>query len=223
MKYCHHLLRPFGAGCRLAPQAGYTRVMINGIRTMCAANSFDGALPTHDTLVAELVYNPMWNRIQLLSNVCWVNPMVAISKSHSSIVVSFLDVDGSLLKAIVKQPPFMFGDRTMAKPYVSMPLLRTYTHCHSLRHNVEHCAKKSHITICVYRGGHHKSKDHAVACIHKSKYEIAGICNCAPSCLNCCYEQKPCAGHYANDVNCPLRKKFRMETHRSGDTTDEER
>ena len=81
MKYRHHLLRPFGAGCRLAPQTGYTRVMINGIRTMHTADRFDGALPTHTTLVAKLACNPMWNSIQLLGDIRWVNPMVAISKS----------------------------------------------------------------------------------------------------------------------------------------------
>ena len=80
MKYRHHLLRPFGAGCCLAPRTGYTRVMTNRIRTMRTADGFDGALPTHATLVEELACNPMWNGIQLLGDIRWVNPMVAISK-----------------------------------------------------------------------------------------------------------------------------------------------
>ena len=223
MKYCNHLLRPFRAGCQLAPQKGYTRVMINGVCTMQAHDGFDGALPSHLLLKEELTTNAMWQGIQLLGDICWVNLVVALLKSHLSIMVSFLDINGSLLKSIVRQPPYLFGEHTTAKAYVVMPLLCTCSRCHSLRHNVEQCAHKSTVVICIYCGGRHRSEDHAVCCIHKAKHDIAGVCNCAPSCLNCRYEQKPCASHYANDLNCLLCKKFRTPTCHTGDTTDKEK
>ena len=222
IKYCHHLLCPFGTGCHLAPQQGYTHIMINRVCTMHISDSFDGALPNHPLLQDELATNPMWQGIQLLGDICWVNLVIALSKSHSSIIVSFLNVDGSLLKSIIKQPPYLFSEHTSAKAYVAMPLLCSCSCCHSLCHNVEWCTQKSHIIICVYCRGHHRSKDHAVCCIYKAKHATAGVCNCAPSCLNCHYEEKLCAGHYTNDVNCPLCKKFCTPTHRTGDTMDEE-
>src|SRR5579863_10710773 len=61
MKYRHSLTRYFGAGCRLAPQTGYTRVMLNHVRV---ALNEDGCLPDHEVLKAELAANPLWSGVQ---------------------------------------------------------------------------------------------------------------------------------------------------------------
>ena len=213
MKYHHSLTRPFGASCRLAPQKGYSHIMLHRIRTFCTANSFNGTLPTHAVLWDELAANPLWCGVQLLTDIRWVNPANAISKSHSSIVVAYLDVDGSLTKNMLKNPPYMFGERTAAKIYTAMPLLRQCSICHSLRHDADHCACKGAI-ICPICGGRHSVDKHAISCPHKAKHKIAGQCNCALSCLNCRNEgRKPFASHISTDLSCPLQKKFCTETH----------
>ena len=219
MKYRHSLTRPFGAGCRLAPQAGYSRIMLNRVHT---ERRPDGSLVSHAELKDELACNPLWRDVLLLADIRWVVAMNAISKPYSSIVIAFLDEDGSLTKSLLKSPPYMFGECTNAKKYVAMPLLRCCTICHSLCHNSDFCRREKGTIICPVCGGRHSAADHGIACPHRKKHEIAGVCNCAPTCLNCRAARRPCAGHIATDVNCPLHKNFCNPAHRSGDTTDEE-
>jgi len=35
------------------------------------------------------------------------------------------------------------------------------------------------------------------------------FCNCPSSCINCCAARLPAVGHVAQDLSCPLRKKYR--------------
>src|SRR5579863_7600903 len=148
--------------------------------------------------------------------------MAVRSKVHSSIVVAFLNVDGSITKSIIKSPPYMFGERTYAKLYTALPLIRQCSRCDSLCHNIDHCCRPATAIICPFCGGHHKAEQHAVCCPHKAKHEVTRCCNCAPTCINCRYAKRPCASHVTTDLNCPLRKQFHSDTCHTGDSTDEE-
>jgi len=77
------------------------------------------------------------------------------------------------------------------------------------------------VIICAICGGHHASRNHASFCKGRATHTSLD-CNCPLSCTNCVGAKLPGKGHLAHDPLCPLHKKFRRETNRTGASSEEE-
>jgi len=77
------------------------------------------------------------------------------------------------------------------------------------------------VIICAICGGRHATRDHAGFCKGHATH-INLNCNCPLTCTNCVGAKLPGKGHFSRDSSCPLRKKFRRETNRTGASSEEE-
>ena len=209
----------FGPGSTLAPQRGFAKIMLNRVPIV---RNEDGSLPSSSQLQEELGYNVSAANLTLLSTVDWWRPSeIKDDAHHGSIMLAFLDEDGSRMSTFLKSAPWMYGERTRPKKFVSLPLIRQCQCCWSLGHDATRCPRPKDLVLCFICGGQHKSDDHQFKCPRTSKHgELK--CTCPPSCINCRRARLPAAGHLAIDVSCPLQKKYRTPTTRTGDSTDEE-
>ena len=204
----HILCKPFGKGCLLAPQRGYTRVLLNRVPII---RTLSGALPGADTLMQELGYNPVCRNLPTLSPPRWLTAKMKPDAVYGSITFAILDEDGSRLKAILQNPPSLFGEIVRPKKFNSLPAIRQCTRCWRLGHMVGMCPRRKETLVCRLCAGAHDIADHGLKCPNKSSHKRAGLCNCPVSCFNCKAARLPHAGHSVTDLACPLRKKFRPE------------
>jgi len=217
-RYSAVLCSPFGPGASILPQRGYTRVSINFVPI-----TYDdqGNRPSTEILSRELEANPAFHSAVIVSPPKWLRASFTDSQTHSSVIISFLDQDGSRLARVTKNPIFMFGAPCEAKLFTSLPLIRQCDRCHRLGHSTGYCRMSPNVIICSICGGRHASRDHAGFCKGRATHSTLD-CNCPPLCINCVAAKLPGKGHLARDTSCPLRKKFRRETNRTGASSEEE-
>ena len=113
--------RVFGPHYSIIPAKGYTRVVLNSVPTMREAAG--DPLPTAAALRAELSKNAGLKDLIMFGDPFWLTARHPNAR-HGSISIAFFDPDGTRLKDIMRNPPFLFGNRT-TKPckYKSCPLI----------------------------------------------------------------------------------------------------
>jgi len=217
-RYSAVLCSPFGPGATILPQRGYTRVSINFVPI-----TYDdqGNRPSSETLSREIEANSAFHGATIVSPPKWLRASFTDSQTHSSVIISFLDLDGSRLARVTKNPIFMFGAPCEAKLFTSLPLIRQCDRCHRLGHSTGYCRMSPNVIICYICGGRHASRDHAGFCKGRASHTNLS-CNCPPSCINCVGAKLHGKGHLAREASCPLRKKYRRETNRTGASSEED-
>jgi len=218
LRFRHVLCSPFGPGASILPQCGYTHISIGFVPIIYDAQ---GNCPTSEALTAELKLNEAFRGLRVVSKPQWLRSSFEAHQSCSSVLISFLDEDGSCLPHITKNPVFMFGAPCIAKVFNSLPLIRQCTQCHKLGHSIKKCNLSANVIICPICGGRYAS------CNHVSKCPTANLhtdlnCHCPIKCINCISAHLPGKGHYTRDLACPLRKKYRHDTNRTGNSSTEE-
>ena len=217
-RYSTVLCSPFGPGSSILPQRGYTRVSINFVPITYDSK---GNRPSSDELSREIEANAAFHGATIVSPPKWLRATFTDSQTHSSVIISFLDPDGSRLSRVTKSPIYMFGAPCEAKLFTSLPLIRQCDRCHRLGHSTEKCRMSHNVLICAICGGRHASKDHAGFCKGRATHSTLD-CNCPLSCINCIAAKLPGKGHLARQTSCPLRNKYRRETNRGGASSEEE-
>ena len=217
-RYSAVLCSPFGPGATILPQRGYTRISINFVPILFDA---DGNRPSSDTLANEINSNATFNGVTCVSPPKWLRATFTDGQTHSSVVLSFLDPDGSHLRRITKNPVFMFGAACEAKLFNSLPIIRQCDRCHRLGHSTERCRLPPTVTICALCGGRHAARNHPAFCKTRSNHTNLD-CNCPVTCTNCIGARLPGKGHMSRDTTCPLRKKYRRDTNQTGASSEEE-
>ena len=217
-RYSAVLCSPFGPGTTILPQRGYTRISINFVPIILDA---DGNRPSSDTLTNEINSNATFNGITCVSPPKWLRATFTDGQTQPSVVLSFLDPDGSILRRITKNPVFMFGTACKAKLFNSLPVIRQCDRCHRLGHSTERCRLPATVTVCALCGGRHATRNHPVFCKTRSNHTSLD-CNCPVSCTNCIGAKLPGKGHMSRDTTCPLRKKYRHNTNQTGTSSDED-
>jgi len=218
LHFRHVLCSPFRPGASILPQRGYTRISIGFVPIIYDAQ---GNRPTSEALTAELELNDAFKGLRVVSKPQWLRSSFEVHQSRSSVLISFLDEDGSRLSRIAKNPVFMFGAPCVAKVFNSLPLIRQCLRCHKLGHLIEKCNLSANIIICPICGGRHMFNVHASKCLTANLHTDLN-CHCPLKCINCVSARLPGKGHLARDLSCPLRKKFRRDTNRTGDSSTEE-
>ena len=209
----------FGNDCTIIPQLGYSRVLLRLV-PLCRAD--DGSLPAPDVLLEEIRRNLLFHDLTMFCPPRWLKADVPETAVHGSVVVTFLDEDGSRTTNIVRSPVFMFGGSARAVKFNALPLLAQCERCWRLGHVSHRCPKPKTLLVCSICGGAHKAVDHQFKCKDVKKHSTLK-CDCPRSCINCLRESPMTAkGHLLTDHLCPLCTKYRAPLTRTGDSTDEE-
>jgi len=198
--------RVFGPHYSIVPSRGYTRVVLNSVPTMC--ETLGAPLPSAAALCTELACNAGLKDLILLGDPYWLTARQP-NAHHGSISVAFLDLDGLHLKDIMRNPPFLFGNRTTRpRKYEARPLITQCTRCWALGHDVARCPRPKDVIVCPICVGAHAKDEHHKKCQAVSKHTEV-YCTCPIVCINCRWARKPSKGHSALSLSCPLRSKFR--------------
>ena len=182
----------------------------------------DGDLAPRETLETELRRNSTFSSLTLFCPPRWLKATAPEEARHLSVIVTFLDEDGSHTRDMLRRPQYMFGGAIRVVKFNSLPLLLQCDRCWRLGHSSCRCPKPKALIMCSICGGAHKAADHQFKCPGIGSHTTLK-CDCPRKCLNC-KREKPAfsEGHLATDACCPLRAKFRTENDRTGDTTDED-
>ena len=209
----------FGSDCTIVPQQGYSRVLLRLV-PLCRSDS--GTLPPPHVLMEEVRRNLLFRDLTFFCPPRWLKADVPETAVHGSVVVTFLDEDGSHTKNIVRSPVFMFGGTARACKFNSLPLLLQCERCWRLGHATRRCPRPKTLLVCSICGGAHPTSEHQFKCKDVKKHSTLK-CDCPRSCINCMRESPGSAkGHLSTDHTCPLRAKYRAPLTRTGDSTDEE-
>ena len=217
-RYSAILCSPFGPGATILPQRSYTRISINFVPIILDS---DGNRPSSDNLANEINANAAFNGVTCVSPPKWLRATFTDGQTHSSVILSFLDPDGSILCRITKSPVFMFGAPCEAKLFNSLPVIRQCDRCHRLGHSTKRCRLPPTITICTLCGGRHTARNHPAFCKTRSNHSNLD-CSCPVTCINCIAAKLPGKNHMSRDTTCPLRKKYRRDTNQTGTSSEEE-
>jgi len=174
-----HVLGPHYS---LVPSRGYTRVVLNSVPTM--RKSLGAPLPSAADLRSELACNIGLKDLILLGDPYWLMARQPNS-CHGSISVAFLDPDGSRLKDIMRNPPFMFGNcTTRPRKYEARPLISQCVRCWALGHDISRCPRPKDTLVCPICAGAHAKDEHHKKCQAVSKHTEV-YCTCPIICINC--------------------------------------
>ena len=212
--------RVLGPHYSIVPSRGYTRVVLNSVPTM--RKTLGAPLPSAAELRNELARNVGLKDLILLGEPYWLTARHPNAR-HGSISVAFLDPDGTRLKDILRNPPFLFSNRTTCpRKYEARPLISQCDRCWMLSHESSRCPRPKDVVVCPICAGAHAKNEHHKKCQAVSKHTEV-YCTCPVVCINCRRARKPAQGHSALSLSCPLRSKFCSPIVRSGDSSDEEK
>ena len=212
--------RVLGPHYSIVPSQGYTCIVLNSVPTM--RETLEAPLPLAMALHAELSCNKGLKDLILLGDPYWLTARHP-NACHGSISIAFLDQDGSHLKDILRNLPFMFGNQT-SKPrkYKACPLILQCDRCWMLGHTSLCCSCPKDTLVCPWCAGAHTKDEHHRKCQAVSKH-MEVYCTCPVVCINCRHARKPAQGHSALSLLCPLRSKFRSPLVCAGDSSDEKK
>lgn len=213
------LLQPFGKGCTIAPQVGYTRALLNLVPVLRTPS---GDIPDNAALLAELSINPVFDGLPIVSPPRWLKANIDRDKIHSSVTFAFIDPDGTRMQVLIRQPLSMFGAVVVAKRFKSQPMIRQCDRCYRLGHTSQRCPRPKTTVVCPICAGTHEVKEHVLKCPGKQTHNTAFECNCTPQCFNCHAAKKPHTGHISTDTTCPLRELYRSGTRRNNNNSNDE-
>ena len=216
---CSIFTRVFRPHYSIVPAKGYTRVVLNSVPTL--QESVGDPLPTAAALRAELSKNAGLKDLIMFGDPFWLTARHP-NACHGSISIAFFDPDGMRFKDIIRNLPFLFGNRT-TKPhkYESRPLISQCDRCWMLGHESQHCPRPKDMVICPLCASQHAKSEHHKKCQAVSKHTEV-FCTCPVTCINCRCAHKPAQGHSALSASCPLRAKFRSPMAQTGDFSDKE-
>ena len=216
---CSIFTRVFGPHYSIVPSKGYTCVVLNSVPTM--REVVGDPLPSAAALRAKLSANSGLKDLIMFGDPFWLMARHPNAR-HGSISLAFFDPDGMCLKDIMRNPPFLFGNR-MTKPhkYESCPLITQCNRCWMLGHKSQRCPRPKDMVICPLCAGQHAKSEHHKKCQAVSKHTEV-FCTCPVTCINCHHARKPAQGHSALSASCPLRAKFRSPLVRTGDSSNKE-
>jgi len=156
LKLTHIFQHIFGTDFALTPARGYTRVVMNSVPTLW--NNPSDPLPSAQSLRDELDRNDSCQNMIIFGDPYWLTARMA-GAHHGSISFAFLDKDGSKLQRLIRNPPFLFGNRTTkVRKYISRPLLLECMHCHRLGHLAQRCSVPSTRLVCPICRQNHKEE-----------------------------------------------------------------
>jgi len=220
LRLCSTFVRVLGLHYSIVPSCSYTRIVLNSIPTM--RKMLGAPLPSAAALRTELACNVGLKDLILLGDLYWLTARQPNAR-HGSISIAFLDPDGSRLKDIMRNLPFLFGNRTTHPcKYKACPLISQCIRCWALGHDISHCPHPKDTIVCPICAGAHAKDKHHKKCQAVSKHTEV-YCTCPIVCINCRQAKKPTKGHSALSLSCPLRSKFRSPIVRTGDSSDEEK
>jgi len=198
--------RVFGSAYGLTPTRGYTKVILDSVPTIRETPS--SPLPSAQTIRDELSRNTNCHGLLLFGDPHWLTARKEGSR-HGSVAFAFFDKDGSRLKDLIQNPPFLFGHRTKARKHISRPVFSECSRCLRLGHDAQRCKSPAGLVVCPICGGGHPASEHGAKCPNVSQH-VGIACTCPPVCINCVRAMKPTAkGHRAASASCPLRSTFR--------------
>jgi len=140
----------------IAPSRGYTRVTMNFVPMMREAAG--DPLPTPQSLRQEFSHNKVMKDLIIFGEPYWLTARTPENRL-SSISFAFLDEDGSRLKDIFCNPPFMFGHQTCIHKFLSHLLIQQCQRCWSLDHATGNC-RRGDVVICPICGRSHSHEQH---------------------------------------------------------------
>jgi len=220
LRLCSTFTRILGPHYSIVLSRRYTRIVLNSVPTM--RKSLGAPLPSAADLCTELAWNIGLKDLILLGDPYWLTARQPNSR-HGSISVAFLDPNGSRLKDIMRNPPFLFGNRTTRpRKYKACPLISQCARCWALGHDISRCPRPKDTLVCPICAGAHAKDEHHKKCQAVSKHTEV-YCTCPIICINCRRAWKPAKGHSALSLSCPLRSKFRSPIVQTSDSSDEER
>ena len=197
LPFADALIGPLRIG-RLVPGDRWTWAQIRNVSTRRA----DGSLHTNDELTAEVQRNPLLGAVPLCIQAHWHGSIDNVrQKSSATVVIAYVDKDGSLSRDIGRMGVHMYGARV---PFIVLGDRPTFTQCgrcHMLDHSTETCRLKAGALRCYICGGGHDGDQHARSC--PGTHAVAGRCECRFKCLLC---NK--TGHHARSHKCPKRGRF---------------
>lgn len=159
--YSAILCSPFGPGATILSQCSYTHISINFVPIILNA---DGNRLSSDTLANKINSNTTFNGVTCVSPPKWLHATFTDGQTQLSIVLSFLDLDRSILHYITKNPVFMFGAACEAKLFNSLPVIHQCDRCHRLGHSTEQCCLPPTVTVCALCSSCHATHNHAAFC-----------------------------------------------------------
>ncbi|KZT05418.1 uncharacterized protein LAESUDRAFT_760290 [Laetiporus sulphureus 93-53] len=98
----------------------WSRVLLGNVSTRAAPG---GAVHSTLALSDELVKNPALARLHLTQPPCWARRPEQIDGAHSSVVLGFEDLDGSILTTLLRTPLFAFGAPVTTSRWRDKPCL----------------------------------------------------------------------------------------------------
>ena len=197
LPFADALIGPLRIG-RLVPGDRWTWAQIRNVPTRC----MDGSLRNNDELTAEVQRNPLLGAVPLCIQAHWHGSIDNVrQKSHATVVIAYVDRDGSLSRDIGRMGVHMYGARVPFVVLGDRPTFVQCGRCHMLDHSTENCRLRAGTLRCYICGGGHDGDQHARSC--PGSHAVAGRCECRFKCLLC---NK--TGHHARSHKCPRRGRF---------------
>ena len=116
----------FGRDCVIVPQQGYSRVLLHSVPLV---RDDSGFLASSESLTQELSRNFLYRDLIFFCPPRWLKADVPPEAAYGSVVVTFLDDDGSRTRNILQTPVYMFGGRAQACKFNPLPLLQQCDRC----------------------------------------------------------------------------------------------
>jgi hypothetical protein len=185
----------------------WSRVAVH--RVLTGLNE-QGRLLSPDKILQNLSTNECIRKLRIMRKPDWVCKPEEITGMHSSISFSFQDPSGSIVKQLVKQPIFMFGDLCSVKEWKDKPSISQCQCCWVFGHATSGCRHKR----VLYRlcGDLHHENEHRANCHHciVESNTVENPCS-HRYCANCK------GAHAADDPSCAQRSLHKVPTGQAND------
>ncbi|KAI9431790.1 hypothetical protein H4582DRAFT_1217372 [Lactarius indigo] len=194
------LVGPLKQG-NLIPNDGWTYAQIRKTPT----TSDEGVVYDSDELTAELRRNPAFKDAILCIDPFWQgNPQNIGRNSHGTVKLAYVDEDGQIALQVKRDGIFMFNESTNFVITGDNPTIQMCGRCHKIGHATDSpaCQVPRNSVICHICAGSHHPSTHAFHCPQSSQHQVAGVCRCRFTCLNCK------GNHNARSPYCPMKKSF---------------
>ncbi|KAG8731280.1 hypothetical protein FRC12_019805 [Ceratobasidium sp. 428] len=184
----------------LSADVPWSKIMITHVPT--GFGEAAGVFSDHQVVQSFLESNEWANKLRFGQQPRWLKRPDTIDKPLSSVVLSFEDPDGSIVREVLRKPVFMFSTLARTKRWEDKPLLQGCSRCLALDHKAPSCKRRVRCDQCA---GDHSTENHRIACKACCRDNTAAGAPCPhpPRCANC---KGP---HCASDTSCPERSKFR--------------
>ncbi|KAH9031227.1 hypothetical protein EDB85DRAFT_2241827 [Lactarius pseudohatsudake] len=197
LQFSKFLLQPFPGGT-LLPAEGWCWAQLRDVRL----RDDDGHIFSEDTLMTELIHNPVFQGIPFVTKPHWLNDITKIETDTSTVVFAYIDTTGKVAAQAMKEGVYMFNFGVKFVFAGDSPRPKQCGRCFEMGHltNAPGC-KWNGKNRCVrcYKAHHHD--DHNMHCT--ATHAAADRCDCKFPCLLCGK-----TGHNARSRTCSVRGDF---------------